>query len=148
MTLSQDLRLRIVNMVKSGASRRQAAAHFEVSVKSAIRFAKQFDTQGHVEAKKGRLRKSRLDPYREDILAWIEQTPDLTLLELCERLAQAHGLKIATSTLDDWLRAQGLSYKKNGTRQRTRTRRCSSGPSRSGLSLSQSCRRRQTARAA
>jgi len=117
-------------MVKSGASRRQAAAHFEVSVKSAIRFAKQFDTQGHVEAKKGRLRKSRLDPYREDILAWIEQTPDLTLLELCERLAQAHGLKTATSTLDDWLRAQGLSYKKNGTRQRTRTRRCSSGPGR------------------
>jgi len=41
MALSQDLRCRIVDLVKSGTSRRQAARHFQVSVSSAIRFARQ-----------------------------------------------------------------------------------------------------------
>ncbi len=78
MTLSQDLRLRIVDLAASGVSRRKAASHFKVSVSSAIRFVKQAEEVGHVDVKVRKRRKSRLDPYHSDILSWISQRPDLT----------------------------------------------------------------------
>jgi len=116
MALSQDLRRRIVDLVATGVSRRAAARHFQVSISSAIRFVKQVEEVGHVEVKPRKRRRSRLDPFGNDIKGWIADQPDLTLEELSSRLAQTHGLKVATSTLDDWLRANKITYKKNGTR--------------------------------
>jgi len=78
MTLSQDLRLRIVDLVGTGVSRRQAARQFKVGVSSAIRFVKQAEELGHVAPKKARKRKSRLDRFRADILGWIADQPGLT----------------------------------------------------------------------
>ena len=46
MTISQDLRIRLVQKVAQGSSCRQAAAHFEVSQSSAIRFTHQYETEG------------------------------------------------------------------------------------------------------
>lgn len=112
MALSQDLRLRIVDFVASGASRREAARQFKVSASSAIRFVKQAGDVGHVEVKKPKQRKSRLDPFREDIVGWIAEQPDLTLAEICARLDEEHGLRAGSSTLDDWLRANQITYKK------------------------------------
>ena len=117
MSLSQDLRRRIVDMVATGFSRRAAARHFQVSASSAIRFVKQAEEVGHVGVKPRKPRKSRLDPFGGDILSWIADQPDLTLEELSKRLAEVHGVRAATSTLDDWLRAHKISYKKNRTRQ-------------------------------
>ena len=116
MSLSQDLRRRIVAFVATGVSRRAAARHFQVSASSAIRFAKQAAEVGHVEVKPRKRRRSRLDPFGDDIRRWIAEQPDLTLQELSQRLAQAHGDRVAISTLDDWLRANKISYKKNRTR--------------------------------
>ncbi len=121
MALSQDLRLRIVDLVASGASRREAARQFKVSVSSAIRFVKQAEEMGHVDLKKPKKRKSKLDAYRADIIGWIAEQPDLTLAEICARLDEEHGLRAGSSTLDDWLRANQITYKKNGARQRTET---------------------------
>ena len=112
MSLSRDLRLRIVDLVASGVSRRKAAAHFKVSASSAIRFARQADEVGHVDMKVRKRRKSRLDPHRSDILCWIGEQPDLTLAELCARLIDTHGLRVGSSTLDDWLRANQITFKK------------------------------------
>ncbi len=112
MTLSVDLRLRIVDLVASGVSRRQAARHFKVSASSAIRFVKQKDELGHVDVKVRKKRKSKLDPYRVDILDWIAEQPDLTLAELCARLVEIHDLRVGRSTLDDWLRTNQITYKK------------------------------------
>jgi transposase len=117
MALSQDLRLRIVDLVSSGASRREAARQFKVSASSAVRFVKQAEEVGHVDVKTPKKRKSKLDPYRADIIGWINAQPDLTLAELSARLDQAHGLRAGSSTLDDWLRSNQFSYKKNGSRQ-------------------------------
>jgi transposase len=118
MALSQDLRLRIVDLVSSGVSRRKAAQRFKkVSASSAIRFAKQADELGHVEVKKRKKRSSKLDPHRADILAWIAEQADLTLAQLCNRLIETHGLRVGSSTLDDWLRANQITFKKNGSRQ-------------------------------
>ena len=119
MTISQDLRIRLVRKVAGGLSRRQAAAHFEVSPSSAIRFVRQYDREGSVAPKARKRYKRRLDPYGEDLLRWIEATPDMTLQELSERLSEVHGIRAPTSTIDDWLRARRISFKKNRTRDRT-----------------------------
>ncbi len=117
MALSQDLRWRIVDLVSTGVSRRAAARHFKVSASSAVRFVKQAEELGHVEVKPRKRRRSHLDPYGDDIRGWIAEQPDLTLQELLNRLAQAHGVTVAISTLDDWLRANKITYKKNRTRR-------------------------------
>ena len=117
MAASEDLRIRLVRKVASGMSRRQAAAHFEVSASSAVRFVKRYEDEGTVAVKPRPPRKRRLDPYGEDILSWIEETPDLTLQELSQRLDDVHDVIAPTSTIDDWFRARKISFKKNRTRQ-------------------------------
>ncbi len=117
MAISQDLRIRLVGKVASGMSRRQAAAHFAVSVSSAIRFAKRYEDEGTVAVKTPPPRKRRLDAYGDDIRRWIAETPDLTLEELSSRLEDAHTVRAPISTVDDWLRARKISFKKNRTRQ-------------------------------
>lgn len=118
MTISQDLRTRVVHKVASGMSCRQAAAHFDISPSSAIRFVHQYETEGSVEPKGRKPYKRRLDPYGDDLLRWIDDEPDMTLQELSERLLNVHGFRAAKSTIDDWLRSRHISFKKNGTRQR------------------------------
>jgi transposase len=49
MALSSDLRLRLVDLVSSGVSRREAARRFKVSASSAIRFVKQMEEAGHLQ---------------------------------------------------------------------------------------------------
>ncbi len=117
MALSRDLRLRIVDLVGSGVSRRAAARQFKVSASSAIRFVRQAGDFGHVDPKVPKKRKSKLDQYRADIIGWIADQPDLTLAELCARLDGEHGVRAGSSTLDDWLRSNRITYKKNGSRQ-------------------------------
>jgi transposase len=118
MALSQDLRLRIVDLVASGLSRREAARQFKVGASSAIRFVRQAEQLGHVDVKKPKRRKSKLDPFRSELIEWIDKQPDLTLEELCARLREYRGLRVGSSTLDDWLRLNQITYKKNGSRQR------------------------------
>ena len=117
MAISEDLRIRIVRKVASGMSRHQAAALFEVSASSAIRFAKQYEEEGTVAIKPRPRRKRRLDPFRADIQRWIDTKPDMTLEEISARLLGEHRMKASTSTIDDWLKANKLTYKKNRTRQ-------------------------------
>ena len=49
--LSVDLRKRVVEAVKTGMSRRRAAAKFQVGVSSAIRWTSQAETSGDLAPK-------------------------------------------------------------------------------------------------
>ena len=73
MAVSEDLRIRLVRKVASGMSRRQAAALFEVSASSAVRYVRRYEDEGTVAVKPRPSRKRRLDPYGEDILRWIKE---------------------------------------------------------------------------
>ena len=117
MSASEDLRIRLVRKVASGMSRRQAAAHFDVSASSAVRFVKRYEEEGTVAVRRPPPRKRRLDPYGKDILRWIEEAPDLTLQELSQRLHDVHDVIAPTSAIDDWFRSRKISFKKNRTRQ-------------------------------
>ncbi len=117
MALSEDLRLRVVEMVEAGSSRRAAGRHFGVSARTAVRIVKNFETRGTLADKPRRTRKRRLDEYGEEILAWVEAAPAMTLQEISDRLRSEHGIKAPVSTVDDWLKAQGFSFKKNRARR-------------------------------
>ena len=116
MAISKDLRIRVVKKVGSGFSCRGAAAHFDVSASSAIRFVQRYEEEGSVAVKQPPPRKRRLDPFGDDILRWIVAAPDMTLEELSERLGDVHGVRAPTSTIDDWFRARKISWKKNRAR--------------------------------
>ena len=115
MAYSEDLRIRLVRKVASGMSRRQAA-HFEVSPSTAVRYARRYEDEGTVAVKARAKQTRRLDPYGDNILGWIEETPDMTLDELSARLRDIQA-RAPKSTIDDWLRSRNISFKKNRTRQ-------------------------------
>ena len=58
-----------------------------------------------------------LAKYAERIKRWIAKQPDLTLLELQARLAEA-GAKVAASSVFRFVRHLGLTYKKSPARGR------------------------------
>lgn len=128
MALSQDLRSRVVAMVEAGASRRAAGRHFGVSARTAVRIVKNYETRGHFGDKVRKKRGRRLDAWREEIVAWVAAEPDLTLEEISDLLEALHGVKAPISTVDDWLKAEGISFKKNRARRRTGAGRREAGP--------------------
>jgi transposase len=66
-------------------------------------------------------RRSRVAEMKSVLCAWIEQEPDLSLAELCQRLAN-QGVAIKTGALWHQLNKWNLTFKKNPARQRARTR--------------------------
>ena len=119
---SSDLRQRIVDAVDGGVSRRKAASLFDVSVNSAIRYARRWRETGSVEASvMGAPRRSKLDPHADWLLAQIEDTPDLTLAEIVDRLALEKGMKSSIGGLWNFFHRHGISFKKNRARGRTGT---------------------------
>ena len=70
MTISADLRIQLVRKVASGMSRRQAAAHFDVSPSSAVRFAWRYEDEGTVAVRPRSPQKRCLDPWGEDVHGW------------------------------------------------------------------------------
>jgi len=61
------------------------------------------------------------------VRAWIKAQPELTLAQLCERLAKEHGIPLKPPALWHQLDKWQLSFKKNAARQRARTRRREAG---------------------
>jgi transposase len=67
-------------------------------------------------------RKSRLMEWEETIRGWLQERADLTLAQMCERLAE-HGVLIRVPALWHQLNKWGLTLKKNTARQRAVARR-------------------------
>ena len=72
MALSDDLRNRVVEaVVLGGLSRNQAAVRFNVSVASAVRWVKRFNTTGEIwpAPSGGHHRSGRMEAHRDSLLA-------------------------------------------------------------------------------
>ena len=98
--LSMDLRERLISAVAGGMSRRSAARLFRVAPSTAIKWVDQQRRTGSVRprARGGDHRSHRLEAHADEILALAKDT-DLTLAELVDYVRQAHGLKVAQSTV-------------------------------------------------
>ena len=79
---SSDLRVRVVDAVAEGATRREASERFGVSVSSAVRWHQVWRTEGRWEAKPRGGSRSPLDDHAEKIVALIEEQRDRTLDEI------------------------------------------------------------------
>jgi transposase len=111
--LSNDLRLRLVEYVEEGHSRRAAAGRFKTAASSAVNVVKLWKETGSVEPKpRGGFRHGKLKPHREFILGVVAERPDITMPELAAVLLAAKDVKIDPSNLSKFLIGCGLSYKK------------------------------------
>lgn len=111
--LSMDLRDRVVAAIGDGMSRRAAAARFGVSISSAIRWAARVRDRGSAAPQRqgGDKRSAVTERHAPRILLELERTPDITLVELRGRLADA-GAAVAVSSLWRFFARRGITRKK------------------------------------
>ena len=121
---SEDLRVRIVALRQQGHSAAALAERFAVSKRSVERYCTRFESEGTLAAKaRGGSRGSRLDGHEKALRGWVAEQPDLTLVELQERLRRRHRVRLGLSALWQGLRRMGLSYKKRPSAPPSRSAR-------------------------
>ena len=110
---SLELRERVVDAVKSGASRREAADWFEVSPSSAIKWMQRRQATGSIAPKPSGGSISPLEAHAALLFTLIARQPDLTLDEI---VAAMHKRRIAGSRSAVWrfLQRHKISVKKSG----------------------------------
>jgi transposase len=114
--LSIDLRARVVAAVLAGDSCRSVAVRFDVAVSSVVKWSQRQRATGSVApGKMGGHRKRVLEPHRAFIVERIGAAPHLTLHGLKNELA-ARGVKVSHNTVWEFLRREGLRFKKNAVR--------------------------------
>lgn len=119
---SLDLRERVVAAVAGGMSRSAAAAHYQVSRSSAIRWTQREAETGSPAA----LPMGGKKPFAlADEEAWIRgrvaEKPDITGRELLAELNE-RGVEVSYYGVWHFLDHAGLSFKKKPARQRARPR--------------------------
>jgi transposase len=120
--LSTDLRQRLVWAVDGGMTRRMAGERFGVAASTAVRWVGQWRRTGSVQPRPqgGDKRSQRIEAHADEILALIDETPDMTLAEIAAHLEGSHGLRVAVSTVWRFFERRGITLKKNRARQRAR----------------------------
>lgn len=113
--LSEDLRVRVIEAVEAGASRRQAAARFGVSVSSAIRWVATHRREGRTRAlpRGGDRRSQAIEAEAGFLRAAIREEPDATLAELRGQLWRERGVAVSISALWRCLDRHKLTLKKS-----------------------------------
>jgi len=120
---SQDLRDRVLRGLERGERPTDIAKRLEVSRVWVYQVQNRLQRSGERSSlPMGGHRKSRVADLEETIRGWIKDQPDLTLAEMCERLAKK-GIAIKGPALWHQLDKWNLSFKKNPARQRARARR-------------------------
>src|SRR5271167_2882781 len=131
MALSDDLRKRVVEaVVLGGLSRNAAARRFGVSIASAVRWVTRYKTTGQISPSPsgGDRRSGRIEAQRDYLLGLIRRTPDITLLEIQERLIQNCGERFSVSVLWRFFDRHGVTFKKRPRTPRSSGARTGSPP--------------------
>jgi transposase len=124
--LSFDLRERVMASIAAGMSCRRAAARFGVSASSAIRWRARQRESGTAASKPqgGDRRSGRIEAHAALILEFVDETPDITLMELRARLAE-RGIGVGVGTLWRFFDRRRITLKKRPRTRRSRTGRTS-----------------------
>src|SRR6266540_229538 len=112
---SEDLRVRVMDDVLTGASRREAAERYGISPSVVVLWAQRFEATGSVAAKPSGGSTSPLERHAEFLLALVAEQPDLTLDEI---VAVMRKRRIAGSRSAVWrfFARRNISFKKNSVR--------------------------------
>ena len=108
---SGDLRERVIEAVETGASRREAAERFEVSVSSAIKWLQRWHEKRSAAPKPRGGSISPLEAFATAILALVAEQPDLTLVETVAALRKRR-IKTSRSALWRFLDRHNITLKK------------------------------------
>jgi transposase len=115
-----DLRERVIEAIKGGLSRRQAAKIFGISPSSAVKWMQKQRRTGNVMAgRMGGDRRSKLGAYRQWLLECSDAQPDLTLEEIREELRE-RGIQVGYGTVQRFFAREQYTFKKNRPRRRAR----------------------------
>src|ERR1700752_745210 len=120
---SCDLRERVIEAVDAGASRREAAERFEVSVASAVKWLQRWCEKRSAAPKPRGGSISPLEEFAAEILALIAEQPDLTLLETVAALRKRR-IRTSRSSLWRFLDRQNIPFKKKPESGRAAASRC------------------------
>jgi transposase len=115
MALSDDLRERVVKaVVDEGLSRNAAAKRFGVGIASAVRWVARFKAKGEISPSPmgGDRRSQRIEVHRDYLLSVNRRQPDLTLLEIQERLIANCGERFSSSVIWRFFDRHGITFKK------------------------------------
>jgi transposase len=119
MALSDDLRERVVRaVVDEGLSRNAAAKRFGVGIASAVRWVARFKAKGEISPSPmgGDRRSGRIEVHRDYLLGLNRRQPDLTLLEIEERLIANCGERFSSSVIWRFFDRHGITFKKRMAR--------------------------------
>ena len=108
---SGDLRERVIEAVEAGASRREAAAHFDVSVASAVKWLQRWRKSRSAAPKPRGGSISPLEEFTAEILALVAKQPDLTLVEIVAELRKRR-IKTSRSSLWRFFQRHDVTLKK------------------------------------
>jgi transposase len=120
---SGDLRERVIEAVEIGASRREAAERFEVSVSSAIKWLQRWHERRSAAPNPRGGSISPLEAFATEILALVAEQPDLTLVETVAALRKRR-IKTSRSALWRFLDRHNVTFKKKPASCRAAARRC------------------------
>jgi transposase len=123
---SGDLRERVIDAVKKdGASRREAAERFDVSVSSAVKWLQRWSQSRSAAPKPRGGSVSPLEAHAEYILALVTERPDLTLKETLVELFRRR-IRTSKSALSRFFARHDITFKKKPASRGTAT--SGSGP--------------------
>jgi transposase len=119
---SQDLRDRVLWALERGERPSAIARRLEVSRVWVYRVRDRKRKTGvRTSLQIGGHRRSRIAGLEPQLRAWLKAEPDLSLQQMCDRLAQEKAA-VKPGALWHQLNKWGLTFKKNPARQRARTR--------------------------
>ena len=114
---SEDLRKNIVQALRRGMGKSQAARTFSVSLSSIKRYAKMAQEGGSLAPKKRPGSKPKLDERARRLLrADLEERPFLTLQERCEYLKAVASVEVSRSSVCRAIKRMDATRKKGADR--------------------------------
>lgn len=127
MAYPQEFRDRVLAALGRGEKASQIARRLEVSRYFVYQVRDRLVLDGERGIRQlGGYRRSVIEGMESTIRDWLKAEPDLTLQQLCDRLA-AQGKILKVPALWHQLNKWGLSFKKSPARQRARARRRAAG---------------------
>jgi transposase len=120
---SQDLRMRVVEAVEGGASRREAAELYGISPSAVVIWLQRWNETGRIEAKPSGGSVSPLDDHAEFLLGLVVEQPDMTLDEIVAAMGRV-GIESSRTAVWRFYERHDISFKKNFVCRRAKARRC------------------------
>src|SRR3981081_4088285 len=127
-----ELRMRVIDFVEAGGSRREAAEQFQISASSAIRWMQRFREDGACEPMPRGGSTAPWEKYSQQTLVLIREHPALTLNEIVSVLHRRR-IPASRSALSRFFARHDITFKKKptGGREQASRRGSPAAPARS-----------------